>query len=120
LRELLNEHYNVRIARDGEEGLKEMRRHIPDIVLMDLAMPNLDGPDTLRKIREEWGSSIPVIVHTGYADGDLMKEALAFSPFTLLAKPSPPNQILETVHKVQRSADTAIWKRNHFGLTKPH
>jgi two-component system response regulator MprA len=120
MRQLLaSERYNVRTALDGHEGLLQMRQHAPDIVLLDLAMPNLSGPATLKQIRKDWGA-IPVIVHTGFADGDLMKEALAFSPFTLLAKPCPAEQVLETVRKVQRGGDTAVWRRNHFGLQKPH
>ena len=120
MRQLLaSERYNVRTALDGHEGLLQMRQHAPDIVLLDLAMPNLSGPATLKEIRKDWGA-IPVIVHTGFADGDLMKEALAFSPFTLLAKPCPAEQVLETVRKVQRGGDTAVWRRNHFGLQKPH
>jgi len=115
---LTAERYNVRLAHDGIEGLQEMRRQTPDIVLLDLAMPKLSGPATLKQIRQEWGH-IPVIVHTGFADGELMKQALAYSPFTLLAKPSSAEQILETVRKVQRSGDTAIWRKNHFGLQKP-
>jgi PAS domain S-box-containing protein len=110
--------YNVRTARGGEEGLQEMRRQVPDIVLLDLSMPDPDGPATLREIRKNWGA-IPVIVHTGFADNDLMRQALAFSPFTLLAKPCVPSQVLETVRKVQQSEDTAIWKKNHYGLQKP-
>src|SRR5438270_852278 len=93
-------------------------RHAPDIVLLDLAMPDVNGPATLREIRREWGQ-IPVIVHTAFSDGDLMKQALAFSPFTLLAKPSPPDQVIEIVRKVQRSGDTEVWRKNHFGLPKP-
>ena len=119
LRLLLSaERFNVRTARDGLEGLREMRRQTPDMVMLDLAMPNLDGAATLREIRKSWGA-IPVILHTAFADGDLMKQAVEFCPFTLLAKPSSPEQLLETVRKVQRSADTALWKKNHFGLQKP-
>jgi len=119
LRQLLAaEQYNVRTARDGREGLQEMRLQAPDIVLLDLKMPNLSGPATLKEIRKDWGQ-IPVIVHTAFADGELMKQALAFSPFTLLAKPCPAEQVLETVRKIQRAGDTAIWKRNHYGLPRP-
>ena len=118
LRQLLwAEQYNVRTAHGGEEGLAEMRRQTPDIVLLDLAMPELTGSATLKEIRKNWGQ-LPVIVHTAFADSDLMKQALAFSPFTLLAKPCTPEQILETVRKVQRSGDTEIWKKNHYGLQR--
>jgi len=119
LRQLLvAEHYNVRVARDGREALQEMRRQTPDIVLLDLAMPDLNGAATLREIRKAWGQ-IPVILHTAFANGELMKQALTSSPFTLLAKPCTPDQILQTVRKVQRSGDTDIWKKNHFGLERP-
>ena len=86
--------------------------------MVDLKMPNLSGPATLKEIRKDWGQ-IPVIVHTAFADGELMKQALAFSPFTLLAKPCPAEQVVETVRKIQRAGDTAIWKRNHYGLPRP-
>lgn len=119
VRELLGaEHFHVRTARDGEEGLAEIRRQVPDIILLDLAMPNMDGAATLRAIREHWGP-LPVILHTGFADSEIVKEAVLFSPFTLLAKPSTAAQIIETVRKVQRSGDTTTWQKNHFGLQKP-
>ena len=115
---LTSNHYEVRTARDGGEGLEEMRRRTPEIVIMDLAMPKLNGALTLREIRQGWGD-LPVIIHTGFGDGDLMKQALEHSPFTLLAKPCSTDQILATVRNLERSGDTAIWKRKHFGLPKP-
>jgi CheY-like chemotaxis protein/nitrogen-specific signal transduction histidine kinase len=119
LRELLErDGYNVHTAAGGREALDWMRGQVPDVVLLDLAMPGVDGPATLQEIRKNWGS-LPVIVHTGYAESDLVKQALAFSPFTLLTKPCPGSQLLDTVRKVHRAGDTAIWKKNHFGLPKP-
>jgi DNA-binding NtrC family response regulator len=115
---LVSGHYNVRIARDGAEALEEMRRQTPDLVLLDLSMPNLNGPSTLEEIRKNW-EEMPVIVHTGFANSELMKLASAYSPFTLLAKPCSPDQILETVKKVQRGGDTSIWKKNHGGIERP-
>jgi signal transduction histidine kinase/ActR/RegA family two-component response regulator len=115
---LSSEGYNVRTAPGGWAGLAEMRRQRPDIVMLDLAMPEINGAATLKEIRKDWGA-VPVIVHTGFADGDLMQQAIESSPFTLLAKPARPQQILETIRKVERADDTAIWKRNHFGFTRP-
>jgi DNA-binding NarL/FixJ family response regulator len=82
-----------------------------------LAMPEMNGAATLKEIRKDCGP-IPVILHTAFSDGELMKQAMAFSPFTLLAKPCSPEQIIETVRKVQRSGDTEIWKKNHHGLQR--
>ncbi len=115
---LSSDGYNVRTASGGWAGLAEMRRQRPDIIMLDLAMPEIDGAATLKEIRKDWGA-VPVIVHTGFAEGELMQQALESSPFTLLAKPSRPQQILETVRKVERADDTTIWKRNHFGLNRP-
>jgi signal transduction histidine kinase len=111
-------HYEVRTARDGREGLEEMRRRAPEMVIMDLAMPRLDGALALAEIRQGWGA-IPVIIHTGFGDGELMRQALEHSPLTVLAKPCSADQILDTVRNLERSGDTALWRRKHFGLPKP-
>jgi PAS domain S-box-containing protein len=49
------EHFSVRTAGDGCEGLKEMQRRPPDLVLLDLAMAEMNGPATLKEIRRHWG-----------------------------------------------------------------
>ena len=110
-REFLQPEYAVRTSRDGVEGLKEMQRHAPDVVLLDLSMPNLDGPGILHEIRKTWGTSIPIIVYTAYSTTALMKQAMEYSPFTLLSKPCQGPQILETVRKTLRTSNTTIWNR---------
>jgi DNA-binding NtrC family response regulator len=59
----------------------------------------MDGPSTLKEIRKKLGP-IPVIVHTGYPHSELMQRTLESSPFTLLAKPCPPNLFVETVRRI--------------------
>jgi two-component system, OmpR family, sensor histidine kinase VicK len=119
LRDLLSaEQYNVRTACDGPEALEELRRRPPDVVMLDLAAPNVNGPLNLKEIRKNWGE-VPVILHTAFSDFDRMREALQFSPFTLLAKPCSTDQIVKTIREVQRSGDTARWEKTHEGLRKP-
>ena len=93
---MLSNEYNVRTAPDGAEGLKELRRKSPDIVITDLSMPNVDGVELLKVIRENW-ESLPVIVHTAHPNGDIMKRAMKYSPFTLLSKPSGMDALLRAV-----------------------
>jgi DNA-binding NtrC family response regulator len=114
-RNTLEEEYNVRCVQDGAEGLNELRRQLPDVVLLDLSMPNMDGVATLKQIRKNW-DAIPVIVHTAYSNGEIMKQAMEFSPFTLLSKPSSVGQLRETVRNVLRSMETTIWNRNRSTL----
>lgn len=71
----------------------------PDLVFLDLKLPGLDGPSLLEEIRSSWGN-IPVIVITGFPDGELMERALTHGPVTLLSKPSSPSQIRDAVRGI--------------------
>jgi len=68
-------------------------------VVLDLMMVGLDGPSTFKEIKKNLGP-IPVIVHTGYPDSELMQRALESSPFALLAKPCPPKRLVETIRRI--------------------
>jgi signal transduction histidine kinase len=96
---------------NGSDGLKLMAKSRPAVVLLDLQMPGMDGAETLKEIRRTWGL-VPVIVHTGHPEGDLMSRALESSPFTILAKPCPPERLVETVRRLKGQADTEFWKRH--------
>lgn len=63
---LKKEGYEVRIALDGLEGLKRFRSELPDLVLLDLMLPQMSGLDVCRIIRQE--SSVPLIMLTARAD----------------------------------------------------
>jgi PAS domain S-box-containing protein len=96
---LEDQDFEVTTAEGGTEALHLMGYKTPDVVVLDLMMAGLDGPSTLKKIRENWGL-LPVIVYTGYPDGDLMQQAMESSPFTMLAKPCPPKRFVETVRRI--------------------
>ncbi len=63
---LLSRRYRVRTARDGEEALEWMEREPPDLVILDLLMPLLDGEAALVELRNR-GSRVPVIVMSAHA-----------------------------------------------------
>ena len=88
--------YRVMSAETGEEGIELARHDRPDLVILDLSMPGLTGGRTLKQLRLLY-PALPVIVTTGYPDGDLMQEALEASPFTLLAKPVPIKTLLAVI-----------------------
>ncbi len=66
LSEILRADYSVLLAKDGEEGLALARKYLPDMVLLEVVMPDLDGYEVLRRLKEdERTSSICVVFLTG-------------------------------------------------------
>jgi PAS domain S-box-containing protein len=102
--------FEVTTAQGGSEGLRLLGQRIPDVVVLDLMMAGLDGPNTLKAIRMNWGL-IPIILHTGHPDSNLMRRAMESSPFTLLAKPCPPKQFVETVRRMCHPHETRFLKK---------
>src|SRR6202035_4965786 len=98
-RVLEDDGFDVATVAGGTEALQRIGHKAPDVVVLDLMLMGLDGPTTLKEIRKNLGL-VPVIVHTGYPDGDLMQRALESSPFTLLAKPCSPKRFVETVRRI--------------------
>ncbi|MGD2174301.1 MAG: response regulator [Candidatus Brocadiaceae bacterium] len=98
-RVLEREGHSVTTASDGAEALELMQDHNPDCVLLDLRMPGMGGPETLKRIREGWGA-LPVVILTGYPEIALMHRALQYAPITLLAKPVTRDQIVEAVENL--------------------
>lgn len=96
-RVLEGEGYTVREARNGREALDRIDESPPDILLLDLDMPVMNGPDTLEIIRQR-RPDLPVIIITAFGDSHLMEDALAHSPFTVLNKPCPPAAVLKAVN----------------------
>jgi CheY-like chemotaxis protein len=92
--------FRITTANDGAIALAKIRREVPDVVVMDLEMPNIDGAELLKQIRQNWGL-LPVILHTGFPHAEIMKRAMEFSPFTVLAKPCGLDQLVETIRSLQ-------------------
>jgi DNA-binding response OmpR family regulator len=87
--------HEVRIAFDGIEALAVAARFFPNVVLLDLGMPGMDGLETCRRLREQsWGEKMAVIAVTGWgtdSDRGRTKEA-GFDQH--LVKPVEPDVIL--------------------------
>ncbi len=57
-------------AANGEEGLEKIKEHNPDVVITDIEMPVMNGLEMIKKIRELYDGSKPIIVITGYLDDE--------------------------------------------------
>ena len=74
-------------TKDGVQGLEAATSHHPDIILLDLVMPKMDGITMLSKLRQdEWGKTAKVIVLSNIGDTDKVKEAQDHDVFEYLIK----------------------------------
>jgi two-component system cell cycle response regulator DivK len=101
LRDLLtNAGFDVIEAVDGEKGVAAAAEHRPDLILMDIQLPVIDGYEATRRIKSDAKTShIPIIAVTSYAlSGDEAKTRSAGCD-GYIAKPYSPRQILAVVRK---------------------
>lgn len=83
-------------ARDGEEAVALAREHDPDLAIMDVKMPNLDGIDAARRILEE--RPIPIVMLTAYGQDELVARAVEAGVFGYLVKPFRESDLLPAIH----------------------
>jgi two-component system, cell cycle response regulator DivK len=88
-------------ARDGVDGLEVAARERPDVVLMDLAMPIMDGFDAIERLRrEEHGRSMLIIVASAFADRASRQRAMEVGADAFLAKPCSPRDLIALVNEL--------------------
>lgn len=91
-----NEGYGVSEAASGAQALERLHQHQPDLVILDLVMPGMDGEETLHEIRRHW-PALPVIISSGYAREELLTRLAACAPFAVVEKPYRPEMLLNTI-----------------------
>ena len=104
----------ARQASGGSEGLALVSQQVPDLILLDLQMPEMDGPQFLEKLRKAH-PDLPVVIVTGYPDGELMQQATQFAPLLLLAKPVDAGLLERTVRTALAEKMSAMRSAGHVG-----
>ncbi|MDA8104455.1 MAG: response regulator [Nitrospiraceae bacterium] len=90
--------FEVRLARNGVEGLKILEEGPFDLVLTDLKMPDMDGIEVLRRIKEGW-PAVEVIIITGYQTVDTAVKSIKLGAFDYIEKPFTPDALITAVSK---------------------
>lgn len=93
--------FHVVSALDGVDGMERMVRAEPDLVLLDLSMPRLDGYKVLHRIRTEPGMlHTPIVVLTGSSDPDVEAKVGKWDVSRVLRKPASQREIVKTLRSV--------------------
>src|SRR3954453_21769947 len=82
-------------ARDGEEAVALAREHAPDLAIMDVKMPTLDGIEAARRILDE--RPIPIVMLTAYGQDELVSRAVEAGVFGYLVKPFREADLLPAI-----------------------
>lgn len=104
IRDILSEKYDLLMAGDGEEGLRAARGELPDLILLDITMPKLDGIAACEALRSnEATRHIPIIMLTARSDLDHKVRSLMTGADDFITKPFKPKELLAHIHsKVRR------------------
>lgn len=90
-------------ASDGEALLKEIRTAKPDVVLMDLILPKLDGFSVLKALRESEGPQPAVIILTAFSNPGVISDAAELGAYYFFTKPCDFSELLDRIRAVGRA-----------------
>lgn len=94
---LESEGYRAIGAEDGAKALELIKSSTPDVIILDLLMPVMDGLSFLRALKEAGGAPIPTLVHTALEARSCVVDALVAGAGDVLAKPAPLEEILKRI-----------------------
>lgn len=81
------EGFSVIEAKDGEEGLDLAIKNHPDIILLDIIMPKIDGLSMLKQLRSDaWGKDVPILILTNLNDAEYVSQAVESGVYDFLVK----------------------------------
>ncbi|MES9899309.1 MAG: sigma-54 dependent transcriptional regulator [Sedimenticola sp.] len=112
---LQDEGYQVAVAEDGESARKALRERRPDLVLLDIWMPDIDGISLLKEWSEGDGLPCPVVMMSGHGTVETAVEATRFGAYDFLEKPLSLAKLLLTV---ERALEVDKLQQENIGLRR--
>jgi len=92
--------YEIMVACGGNDALKMMATKKPDLILCDIMMPQMDGYEFLKIIKQEYQlASIPFIFFTAYSEKKDIERGLQMGATDYIVKPFEPDQLVVTIRK---------------------
>jgi DNA-binding NarL/FixJ family response regulator len=107
-------------AATGEEAIQQTRKHKPDVVVLDIRMPGMDGLDTLEKIKAEY-PDLPVVMMSTYDNPTYVARAVALGAADYVLKGSSRDQILDAITRAaggQQAPPDSMLNRIRGSMTR--
>lgn len=98
--------YRVMKARDGKEALQLMESEVPDLAVVDVMMPEMDGYTLTKKLRSEW--DIPVLLLTAKGELEDKEQGFLAGSDDYLVKPFEPKELIFRLRAILRRYDKAV------------
>ncbi|MDR2572619.1 MAG: response regulator [Oscillospiraceae bacterium] len=95
---LRDSNYNITCINSGNAALNYLKKNQPDLFILDIEMPEMDGYELAKKIREA-GQKAPIIFLTGYTSKDSVVKAIKADASDFITKPINQEQLLERIEK---------------------
>ena len=105
----LRQEYTVYTAKDGITGIEIANEYLPDLILLDIIMPEMDGYEVIAKLKEsERTKIIPVIFITGLANHESVEKGMSLGAADYIFKPFNAVTIKEKVEKQLKLSDDSL------------
>lgn len=101
--EMSNDIKVIGTAKDGEEVIKLCEKEIPNVILMDIRMPNMNGVEATKIIKKRW-PKIHIVMLTTFKESELIKNALLAGAEGYLLKSTPADGIVERIKAIGKGA----------------
>jgi chemosensory pili system protein ChpA (sensor histidine kinase/response regulator) len=100
--------YRVREAKDGADALQQMQQYVPDLIILDLEMPRMDGFELMRELRSSaLTASVPIVVVSSRLADKHRRRAFESGAAAFFGKPYPEDALLACVEQLLRLGSTA-------------
>lgn len=124
-KDALKELYTVSCISSGMEALKRLKKERPDLILLDIVMPQMDGVETMKEIQKiNRGEEIPIVFLTAETNNEVEAECLALGAQDFITKPFFKPTMLHRIARVleledfkraaKKDALTGLWNRRYF------
>ena len=89
--------HEVRAVHDGCDALSEAQRRLPDAIVLDIGLPDIDGVEVARRLRDQYGHDVRLIAYSATADHPTQRRIARAGFDVVLTKPAPVDEIRAAV-----------------------